>query len=393
MVKITDFGLAFLSTAVSDRTRLTSELSALGSPHYMAPEQMNAGGVVDLRADLYSLGATAFHLLAGRPPFDGLTLTQIIARKLGDEQPSLHDARPGLTDASVDLVGRLLVRDPQRRIGSYAELLDRIDALPGMNGGVTNATVALTANQTSLTPTIAVAATPATAGHQPWRDLLLTVGTILVLIAGGFTIRHFLVKPTTASSTSASTLKETGWSASLHNGTSLEGWKTDSGSWTTDVDDEGGAVITGTSGEIIRTIAKTIDGRAARVVNYRLTITVRLHAASAIELHFNIAKTGARDVVRLTLDRVSLGHRAGSRAKFEPIDAAQPCEVGVDRLHELRLERDIAVWRVFLDDTEVGVIEASKPAERNEFRLVVEGGPAWFGDVAVEELAPAASGR
>ena len=70
MVKIADFGLAFLSAEVNDRTRLTSEQSTLGSPHYMAPEQLNAGGVVDFRADLYSLGASAFHLLAGRAPFD-----------------------------------------------------------------------------------------------------------------------------------------------------------------------------------------------------------------------------------------------------------------------------------------------------------------------------------
>lgn len=383
MVKIADFGLAFLSAEVSDRTRLTAEQSTLGSPHYMAPEQLNAGGIVDHRADLYSLGATAFHLLAGHAPFDGLSLPQIIARKLGAELPSLGDFRTGLSRLTVELVEMLLVTNPQHRIGSYAELLDRIDALPVMAGGNTNSTVPI---PRGIETTLEIDRAPG-AIHHPWKDALLTVVVILVVTVGGFGVRQFFVKKPSVVATAASSLKPTGWTANLLDGISLDGWRPDSGTWALETDDEGGTVIAGTSGEIVRGIARMIDGKPARVTYYRLTVTARLHDATAIELHFNVDKAGARDVARLTLDRVSLGHRAGSRAEFEPRGEARAFEVGAEQLHELRLERDLSDWRFYVDEKLIGTLGVSKLAERPQFHLIAEGGPAWFGDAFVEELA------
>ncbi len=383
MVKIADFGLAFLSAEVSDRTRLTAEQSTLGSPHYMAPEQLNAGGIVDHRADLYSLGATAFHLLAGHAPFDGLSLPQIIARKLGAELPSLGDFRTGLSRLTVELVEMLLVTNPQHRIGSYAELLDRIDALPVMAGGNTNSTIPI---PRGIETTLEIDRAPG-AIHHPWKDALLTVVVILVVTVGGFGVRQFFVKKPSVVATAASSLKPTGWTANLLDGISLDGWRPDSGTWALETDDEGGTVIAGTSGEIVRGIARMIDGKPARVTYYRLTVTARLHDATAIELHFNVDKAGARDVARLTLDRVSLGHRAGSRAEFEPRGEARAFEVGAEQLHELRLERDLSDWRFYVDEKLIGTLGVSKLAERPQFHLIAEGGPAWFGDAFVEELA------
>src|SRR5690606_34037769 len=78
LAKLGDFGLAWLTTASDERTRLTSTNVTLGSPHYMAPEQLN-GSTVDWRADIYSLGATAFHLLSGLPPLAGVDLTRLMS--------------------------------------------------------------------------------------------------------------------------------------------------------------------------------------------------------------------------------------------------------------------------------------------------------------------------
>lgn len=383
MVKIADFGLAFLSAEVSDRTRLTAEQSTLGSPHYMAPEQLNAGGIVDHRADLYSLGATAFHLLAGRAPFDGMSLPQIIARKLGAELPLLDEIRPGLSRPTVELVEMLLVTNPQHRIGSYAELLDRIDALPVMTSGSTNPTIPI---PRGIETTIEIDR-PSGATHHPWKDALLTVIVIIVLTVGGFGVRQFFVKKPSVVANAASLLKPTGWTANLLDGTSLDGWRPDSGTWALETDDEGGTVIAGTSGEIVRGIARLVDGKPARVVYYRLTVTARLHEATAVELHFNVDKTGARDVARMTLDRISLGHRAGSRADFVPKGEARVFDVGAEQLHELRLERDLSDWRFYVDEKLIGTLGVSKLAERPQFHLVAEGGPAWFGDAFIEELA------
>ncbi len=388
LVKIADFGLAFLSAEASERTRLTAEQSTLGSPHYMAPEQLNAGSAVNEKVDIYSLGATAFHLLAGRAPYDGQTLPQIIAQKLGDVPPSISTARPDVSRDTVRLLEQMLARDPDQRIGNYAELLDRIDTLPVMVVGGS-----LTANSATAitTATTDFVTTEKPRGFQPWMGVALAA-TVLIATLTGFVAVPFFSKPAVAPQ-SASTLKETGWAAELFDGRSLRGWKTQSGGWTVDADDEGGTIISGTGGEILRPLLKPVGDHAERLVFYRLTIAARLHGASAIELHFNVGKTGARHVARLTLDRVALGHRADARAVFEPLGDARPFEVGAERLHEIRLERDVSLWRLFIDDTPAGKIPVADHPDLPEFRLVAEGGPAWFGDMFVEELAEPVSGH
>ena len=190
---------------------------------------------------------------------------------------------------------------------------------------------------------------------------------------------------TTPSRERATALVATGWMAELFDGRSLRGWQVQSGSWTTGTDDEGGTVISGTDGEILRTLFKSVDGHPVPLPSYRVTVTARLHEANAIELHFNLTEGGTRDTLRVTLDRVAVGHRASKRAPFQPAAAAQPMEIGAERLHEIRVEKGSA-WRLFIDDTEVGTLPLTPSVERPEFCLVADGGPAWFGDVFVEEL-------
>jgi serine/threonine-protein kinase len=383
MVKIADFGLAFLSTEVDEKTRLTSEQSTLGSPNYMAPEQLNAGSVVDQRADIYSLGATAYHLLAGRPPFDGLTLLQIIARKLRDGPLPLRELRPDLTVESIQLIDQMLAGKAEDRIGSYAELLNRIDTLPVMSAGAETKTLKIP---------VAVAGGDSR-DRRPWIVAGLALAAILIGVLSGLAMRNVTKSPATSSVKFVSNLKETGWSAELFDGNSLRGWRTLSGTWNPDTDDEGARIIAGTGGEILRPILKVTSGRPERLAHYRVTVAARLHQASAIELHFNVDKSGSRDVVRLTLDRIAFGHRADSRARFEPRGEPKSLEAGADRLHELRLERDVGRWQVYIDDTLVDSPEAPHSDDLPEFRLAVEGGPAWFSDMYVEELAKPESPR
>src|SRR5881409_3901452 len=83
-VKVGDFGLAKIVNA--DRSEVTSasgpaSRGIIGTPEYMAPEQMQQGMALDARADIYALGAVAYHMLGGRPPFTG-NITQLIAQKL-----------------------------------------------------------------------------------------------------------------------------------------------------------------------------------------------------------------------------------------------------------------------------------------------------------------------
>src|SRR5439155_135745 len=71
-VKVTDFGLSRLVAADQQPLNLTQSGVALGTPLYMAPEQVQ-GKPIDHRTDVYALGATCYHLLAGQPPFGGAT--------------------------------------------------------------------------------------------------------------------------------------------------------------------------------------------------------------------------------------------------------------------------------------------------------------------------------
>ena len=108
-VRVGDFGCAHLSDA--DRSRSGQ---MIGSPAYMAPEQL-AGGPVDGRADLYALGVVMFHLLTGRLPFDSENLGQLLADIGQRPAPALHELRPDLPPLLSDILARLLAKAPRDR--------------------------------------------------------------------------------------------------------------------------------------------------------------------------------------------------------------------------------------------------------------------------------------
>ncbi|MCO5970455.1 WD40 repeat domain-containing serine/threonine protein kinase [Actinoallomurus soli] len=103
---ITDFGIARI---LDETTRLTSTHTVVGTPQYMSPEQLQ-GQEVTAASDLWSLGATLFAAIEGRPPFDGPTLVSIITAVLTSPAPTPRGAGP-----LADLIVTLLDKDPQRR--------------------------------------------------------------------------------------------------------------------------------------------------------------------------------------------------------------------------------------------------------------------------------------
>ena len=120
-VKVADFGLA---KDISRDLDLTAAGMVLGTPLYVSPEQA-AGRRADFRADLYSLGATLFHLLSGRPPFAADTPLELIVRHAVEPPPRLPDEFPPAVRA---LVSGLLEKDPARRPGSYQAVIDAMEA-------------------------------------------------------------------------------------------------------------------------------------------------------------------------------------------------------------------------------------------------------------------------
>ncbi len=115
LAKVLDFGLA-TSFSGPPTDRLTQAGTMLGSPRYMSPEQVRSSPV-DQRSDIYSLGATMFHMLAGRPPFEGPSPAEIVAQHLRDPAPSIRSVAPGVKvpPALETLVQRCLLKRPEDR--------------------------------------------------------------------------------------------------------------------------------------------------------------------------------------------------------------------------------------------------------------------------------------
>ncbi|MEH0844943.1 serine/threonine-protein kinase [Micromonospora sp. CPCC 205711] len=121
-VKVLDFGVAAL-LGPADVPRLTATGHTLGTPTYMAPEQA-LNSTVGPRADLYALGCVLFELLTGSPPYRADNPLGMLHRHMNDPVPSVTDHRAGVPDALVQLVVRMLAKDPQHRPRSASEVYE-----------------------------------------------------------------------------------------------------------------------------------------------------------------------------------------------------------------------------------------------------------------------------
>ena len=126
--KVLDFGIAKLTG--DDIALKTVTAAVMGTPIYMSPEQCRGAGQADQRSDVYSLGCVLFRLLAGRPPFDGEGVGDIIAMHLREPAPRISSARIDVPSDVDDLIARCLAKDPAHRFASGAELAAAIDQLP-----------------------------------------------------------------------------------------------------------------------------------------------------------------------------------------------------------------------------------------------------------------------
>jgi tetratricopeptide (TPR) repeat protein/tRNA A-37 threonylcarbamoyl transferase component Bud32 len=134
---VADFGVAKAVTASSGASSLTSLGMALGTPAYMAPEQAAADPHVDHRADIYAVGALAYEMLCGRPPFTAPTPQAVMAAHVTQmpEPVALH--RPAVSEPLNGLVMRCLAKKAADRWQSAGELMPLLEALVTPSGGST----------------------------------------------------------------------------------------------------------------------------------------------------------------------------------------------------------------------------------------------------------------
>jgi hypothetical protein len=125
-VKILDFGLAKVRSERVAGQHATGADVVLGTPEYMAPEQALNTKDADIRADIYALGCTLFHLLTGRPPFAGETPLAVVMAQMQAAPPAVETLRPDVPSELADLVRRMLTKDPARRPQTPKEVVDAL---------------------------------------------------------------------------------------------------------------------------------------------------------------------------------------------------------------------------------------------------------------------------
>lgn len=124
LVKILDFGLAKLE----EQTRITMTDSALGTPHYMSPEQTD-GRDVDQRTDIWSLGVVFYELVTGRRPFEADRGLAVVRAILDRKPPPPRGINPAVPKRLSNLIMGCLAKNLDRRVGSAAELLHELESI------------------------------------------------------------------------------------------------------------------------------------------------------------------------------------------------------------------------------------------------------------------------
>ena len=118
-VKLADLGLALF---LHDTLRITSEGIAVGTPHYISPEQARALRNTDHRSDLYSLGATLFHVVSGRLPYEGENGGEVMKRHVFEPTPNPQDVNPAVSNNTAGMIIKLMAKDPEQRYQTASEV-------------------------------------------------------------------------------------------------------------------------------------------------------------------------------------------------------------------------------------------------------------------------------
>ncbi len=141
-VKLMDMGIA---KTITEDSSLTMKGALVGTPYYMSPEQATANAEMDCRADIYSLGASLYHMVTGARPFDGPNAMTIIAKHLSETPVPPNARNSKVSKGCSNLIERMMARDPNERPASWKTLQDQIDrilkaletgGIPALTGGL-----------------------------------------------------------------------------------------------------------------------------------------------------------------------------------------------------------------------------------------------------------------
>jgi serine/threonine-protein kinase len=154
-VKVGDLGLA--KTVGGQTTSLTQTGTAMGSPHYISPEQATGAKEMDFRTDIYSLGGTLYHMLTGQTPYSGDSSMVVMMKHVNEPPPAIFKVWPQCPMPLGLLVGKMLAKNRSSRPASYEELIEQ---LRGLHDKLKPATVPAAAPVSPSDPTQLLTPTP-----------------------------------------------------------------------------------------------------------------------------------------------------------------------------------------------------------------------------------------
>ena len=173
---VTDFGVAKALSAASPMMGGTTTGMAIGTPAYMAPEQLAADPAADHRVDLYAVGLLAYELLTGKSPFSGISPQATLAAQLTQMPHAPHLATTGIPEPLSVVIMHCLETDANERPATALALLAELDALPPMSGASASATTPARSRRWPLLAAAAVVVLAVTYGVAQRTSVTSTSG-------------------------------------------------------------------------------------------------------------------------------------------------------------------------------------------------------------------------
>ena len=174
--KLSDLGLAKEIEGL-DGPSLTGTGMAMGSPSYMAPEQAEDAKSVDVRADIYSLGASLYHMATGKVPFSGTSSLSVMLKHISEPLPDPREKNPALPENVCGIIRKMMAKKPDDRYQTADELVDDLELVSAASG---RAIAGLPAGPATAAAE-ASADTEARADQRPW--LYITVAGVVIALA------------------------------------------------------------------------------------------------------------------------------------------------------------------------------------------------------------------
>ncbi|MEL6111139.1 MAG: serine/threonine-protein kinase, partial [Planctomycetota bacterium] len=367
LLKIADFGLAASIERSSDDTSLTLEGNVVGTPIYMSPEQ-TSDSHVDHRADIYSVGATAYHMLAGAPMYAGESLMRVLLKKQNAEPKRLVEEVPDVSKQSSDLIFDMMALDPRDRPQEYEQVIERIEEILKT---ASTQSVGIHSSDADGQDTLEFESGFETHGDSLDRAVLnrapsrfgrwIAISILVTCISlTAFAVGVTLFQP--ERDLRSSEMDFSGLATPLFDGASIKGWNSRGGVLDAKLDYEGVGVLE---------VSGTADHEFPGYTYFLLTAGINLLESASAKTQL-LAPDG-RPIVEIEISRTHIAVWNDGKLTQSPLSKDPWKDATMDEpvYRELRIDAEPFRWKVSFDGNDVAILP--KPSTMpKRLRLVTD---------------------